>query len=65
MAVYELAVRWGCGHYRALPPLPTARLNHFHSKAKQPKGKAARPAWWNGGVISGMTISSAESEEPS
>jgi ribosomal protein S27AE len=20
MAVYELAVRWGCGHYRALPP---------------------------------------------
>jgi ribosomal protein S27AE len=31
MAVYELAVRWGCGHYRALPPLPTTR----------PKGKAA------------------------
>jgi ribosomal protein S27AE len=29
MAVYELAVRWGCGHYRALPPF------------RQAKGKAA------------------------
>jgi hypothetical protein len=41
LMVYERGVRWSCGHHRALPDLPKVRPNHFHSKAKQPKRRAA------------------------